>query len=130
MTIEIKSSTGFDRFTGKVESITLEKGNFGEQWHMIIVPTDVKVKGKTGAFHNFIPHPNTATDKTIPEGSILARYIEELKVIFPDILSKNSVEEALKVMVGKTFEFIPKKLGKSFRGYEAKEYFVPIRIIQ
>ncbi len=56
-------------------------------------------------------------------------FLQELEDILPEAKKSTEVEQALNLMIGKTFRFKRKKLGRSFQGQEAKEYWTPSRLI-
>lgn len=129
--VKRKESGGFDRFEGIIEDIKLEPSQLNPedqtmQYHLYIKPTNVEVKGKTGLMHEWIRLSQTTTDDTIPEGSILDRYITEIETVIPETKKIETHTEVFLQLKGKKFLFTKKKLGKAYEGKEAKEYWVPI----
>lgn len=117
-------------FVGRVTNVTREtselNGERREQFHIQMKPHDREVQGSTGVFHEWIGIPDTATESTVPEGSNLDRYLQELESCDRELGSSESLNGALTGMVDKTYRFKKKKLGKSYKGHEAREFFVPV----
>jgi len=131
--VEITKPQTFEKFKGKVESIKIEPSGLKDQedkerYHLVIEPLDVEIKGKTGRIHEWLPVSDMATDTSVPEGSILHRYMQELSDIGID--DKELVNDVFQQMVGKTFLFRKKELGRAFKGHEAKKYWVPKEMIE
>lgn len=128
MTIQFeKGGKGFDEFVATIRKIELvpssfldNTGNKTNQWHIEMEPEDKTIfkNGKTGAFHEYI------SDKHV-EGSNLDKYIQECVVADRDLKGAATVEELFKLMKGRKYLFIKKKLGKAFNGMEAAERWVP-----
>lgn len=117
-------------FVGVVKHVTREtselNGESREQFHVQMQPLDREVKGESGMFHEWLNVPATATETSVPEGSNLDRYLQELEACDPDLAKCESLNEAMTGMTDKSYLFRKKKLGKSYKGFEAKEFFVPI----
>ena len=123
-----RTQASFEEFTGEVVAVTLEDSGIEDanpQFHLKIAPTDVEVKGKTGLMHEWIPRPRTTTETSVPEGSVIDRFLQELEMLLPSAKKATTVEEAMNLMIGKTFFFKRMKHGRSFQGKEAKEYWTP-----
>ncbi len=119
----------FEEFEGVVEDVKLEptnlKGEEGEQYHIIIKPTNVEIKGKTGMMHEWIRVTAKATDESVPEGSVLHRFLTELWTVDKETKSMGTHTEMFNALRGKKFKWVKKTLGKSFDGHDAKEYWCP-----
>jgi hypothetical protein len=86
----------------------------------------VEIKGKTGMLHEWIRSPPTSTNESVPQGSVVDRYLQQVEIVVPAARKAKTVIEALLMMKGKKFKFKRLKLGKAFEGHEAREYFVPV----
>lgn len=131
--VERTVSEGFDTFTGVVESIEVVSDGQkegGKQYHIVIEPIDVEVGGKTQRIHEWIRISQKATESSIPEGSALDKYLNELELINKDLKKCVMHEEVIKWMLNKKFRFVKRKLGKSFQGHEAKDYWTPNALLQ
>lgn len=127
--VERTKSEGFDEFVGVVENVILEPSNLtdgGEQYHLTMKPEGVEITGKTGLMHEWIRVPPKATETSVPEGSVLDKFVQELEVLHNEVKKLGSVPEIFAFLVGKKYLFKKKKLGKSFDGHEAKAYWVPV----
>jgi len=128
--VVIRNTAGnFTEFKGQVVEVAKEQSGLGSgdkfQYHIKILPTEKEIKGNTGFMHEWIPISMTATDSSIPEGSVLDKFISELEILIPKVKLIENVDDAMKEMEGKTFLFVQKKLGRSFSGYDAKQYWIP-----
>jgi len=122
-------ATGLDEFPGTIRLIEVVEGNFGPQYHLELVPTDKDlIKGKTGAFHEYIRITPKATDAEVPEGSILDLYLREVESTFKEAKKAETVLDALNCMKGKKIVFRKKILGKAFGGHNASEHWVPVKL--
>lgn len=123
-----------DTFVGKVEDVLVEPSQRedigGEQYHIVIKPEDIKIEGKTGMIHEWIRIPPKATESAVPEGSVLDRYLAEIELLIPEAKQKQTHFEVFALIKGKKFKWVKKKLGKSFGGYEAHEYWVPAQVVE
>jgi len=121
-----------EEFTGKVTDVALEVSTFEDnaeqqQYHITMVPEGVTIKGKTGALHEWIKLSPKATQKSVPEGSVVERYLSQLEVVLPESKSAKTLSEAFGMMKGKRFKFKRLKLGRPFKGQPAKELWVPVQ---
>jgi len=144
MAWKTKKSEGLTEFNGKVDSVnvevsTLQSGEEQTQYHISIVPVSPKnlvekiSKSKTKMMHEWIRLTDTSSEEEVAEGSVLHKYLEELisiSKIKDDVINADTITDAIKIMEGKTFEFRAKKLGKSFGGHEAKDYWTPVNIVK
>jgi len=124
----IRNTAGnFTEFKGQVVEVAKEQSGLGSgdkfQYHIKILPTEKEIKGNTGFMHEWLPISATASDNSIPEGSILDKYITEIELLIPKTKLMENVDDVMQEMVGKTFLFVQKKLGRSFSGYDAKQYW-------
>jgi len=136
MAIERKASEGLIEFKGKVVSAVKEDSkieNVGSQYHIQMEPIDVEVKGESGFFHEWVRLPPTATETSVPEGSVLDRYLQQMELIESGVKKASSLVEAFECLVGNTYLFKRMKLGKSFSDgktvHEARESWVPVQKI-
>lgn len=128
MVQRIESTGKMDEIEGFVESVSPEtSGATGlAQYHVVINPTNFKVKGKTERLHEWIGLSKTATEEQVPQGSVLERYLTQIEICIPAAKRAATVKQAFGMMVGKKFRFQRLKLGKEFEGNPAKEYIVPV----
>lgn len=133
MAIERTEATGLDEFVGKVTELKfIKEGNYGSEYELLIKPEDdnlISDKAKTGVFHEFLRVPKTATEQTVPDGSVLDAYIREIESVLKDEAKKvNTVKDCLELLVGKKIKYRRKKLGRSYQGHEAADHWVPVTI--
>lgn len=121
-----------NEFVGIVSKIEFETDAFKgtRQYHLHIEPVDVKVTGKTGEFHEWIPMSPKADEDKVPTGSVLDRYLQMIENLVPGAEKAKTVAEAFNMMKGKKFRFKRMKLGRDFEGYKAKEYATPVALLQ
>lgn len=130
--VEVKQPELFEEFNGIVQSVQLEttKGDNGEeqrQVHLEMNPTNKEIKGKTGLMHEWVKLSPTCTDTSVPEGSVIHRYIQELEFLEPELKKKEKVIEVFEWLKDKHFLFKKKVLGRSYKGHEARESWVPVK---
>jgi hypothetical protein len=134
--VERTKAEFLEEFEGKVENVTLEpsqlEGQEQMQYHIEIVPSDSSLlkNAKTGRFHEWIRVSATATDETVPEGSVADKYIQEIELLMPSAKKCKMLNEVFLLFKGHTFLFKRKKLGKSYAGHEAKEYWTPVKLVK
>ena len=134
--VERTKAEGIEEFEGKVNEVVAEdnemEGKTSEQYHLSITPIDADLlkNSKTGMMHEWIKIPPTATAGSVPEGSVLDRFIQELEILDSELKQAVTHREALIWLKGKTFLFKKKKLGKAYGGYEAKEYWIPVKLME
>jgi len=125
-----RTTASFEEFVGKVENILLEdsmyEGESFKQYHLMLKPKDKEIKGKTGQIHEWIKISPKTTDTSVPEGSILDRYLQQIEILFAEAKQKQSHIEAMQLLIGKSFKFKKIKLGQSYEGKEAKMYWTPV----
>lgn len=123
-----------EEFEGTVMSIDVEPSQrediSNEQIHIEIAPTDKELlkDSKTGRFHEWIRITDKTENNLVPEGSILDRYMQEIELIHKDAKNKETYMEVFKLMMGNTYLFKRKKLGKAYGGFEAHKYFCPVTL--
>jgi hypothetical protein len=128
--VERQSSQGLEEFKGIVAEVVLEKNTFGDaesdQYHITMKPEGLQMKGKTGFIHEWVRLSTKATQKSVPEGSIVERYLSQLEVVLPEAKKAKTLDEAFSLMKGKKFLFRRVKLGRAFEGKPAREMWVPV----
>lgn len=138
-----RSADTFDSFKGKVVKITREPSGLmkedgnpdgKEKFHIEIEPLNVKIEGKTGKMHEWIPISEKTTEDTFVIGSVLHGFYQELKYAVPESKDKELINDSMATMKDKCLEFRKKKLGKSFidksgKSREAKDYWVPVQSV-
>lgn len=131
--VERSTSQGLEEFKGLVADVVLEKNTFGDtesdQYHITMKPEGLQMKGKTGFIHEWIRLSAKATQKSVPEGSIIERYLSQLEVVLPDTKKAKTLDEAFAMLKGKRFLFRRVKLGRAFEGKPAREMWVPVNPI-
>jgi hypothetical protein len=131
--IERTKAEGLDEFEGVVRGVALEPSSNpnieGMQYHITIEPKDKTIlkASKTGFFHEWIRMTANATDDSVPEGSVLDRFLQELVTADKDTKKCSGVSEALNMMIGNTYLFKKKTLGKAYGGFEAHSYWTPVQ---
>lgn len=128
--VERTSGKGLDEFVGFARVVDPVQGNFGPQIKIEIEPEnkDLIKAGKTGRFHEFLRLPSTASENKIPEGSVIDSYLREVESLFKEAKAKETLLEALRVLLDKKILWRRKVLGKRYKGYEASEHWVPVRL--
>ena len=125
--VERSEGKGLDEFEGIVKTVEFETGiEDRKQYHISIEPTSLKVQGATGMLHEWIPMSPKSTEETIPQGSVMDRYITQVEICISEAKRAKTVKEALGLLIGKKFRFKRLKLGKDFDGHAAREYIVPV----
>lgn len=129
--VERTTSNNLDEFKGTIENINIEEsevqGKKHKQYHISIKPLDVEIKGKTGLIHEWIRITDKCTEGSVPEGSVIDRYIQQIEILHPECKKLATITEVFQVLVGNSYQFQKLKLGKSFDGKDAKEYIVPVK---
>ena len=132
--VERKETEIFEDFEGVVQSvqqITNENPEIGgEQIYIVMKPTNREIKGVSGCLHEWINIPATATETQVPEASNIDKYLQELEILNKDLKKVATIPEVFAWMVNKKFKFVKKTLGKSFSGYKARSYWVPITLFE
>lgn len=129
--VERSEAKGLEKFKGEVESVEAEEGIEGRtQYHVVMKPIDIEVGGATGRLHEWIPMSPKATEETVPQGSVLDRYLTQVELVIDEAKQAKTVAEALNLMVGKKFQFKRVKLGKEYEGKPAREYSVPVQSLE
>lgn len=133
MVVRTKAQT-FDDFEGVVDAVLVEPSNLpdkeGNQYHIVISPTSVEVGGKTGKMHQWINISAKATDTSVPEDSALDKYLQEIELLIKDTKKAETHGEVMEMLVGKKFRFVKKRLGKSYAGHEAQDYWTPAQLLK
>ena len=129
--VERSESDGLKKFIAIVKTVEAETGAEGRtQYHITMEPEGLEIKGATGALHEWIPMSTTATESSVPQGSVMDRYLSQVEICIEKAEKAKTIADALKLMVGKKFQFHKRKLGKDFEGHKAREYAVPTALIE
>ena len=129
--VERSENTGWESFIGVVESANLETGlEDRKQYHVVMKPEDLEVSGPTKAMHEWIGLSEKATEDKVPQGSVMDRYLTQIEMLIDGADKAKTIGEAFAMMVGKKFRFKKIKLGRDFDGHKAKEYIVPVSIVE
>lgn len=127
------ASQGLENFDGVVTSVELQPSTGKDLPDQYKITMQTPVSKKSGFMYEWLNVPPTADDEHIPEGSNADKYLQEVEACLPEAKKAKTIGEALKMMVGKKFNFVRKKLGKSFKDkgitHEAKEFWVPHALI-
>ena len=134
MAIKRKQAEALTEFVAEVISVVKEQSKLeeaGDQFHIQMKPEDVEIKGETGFIHDWIRLPETATEDSVPEGSVVDRYLQQMEIVEDSVANASTLTEAFECLVGKTYKFKKMKLGKSFTDSEgkthpAREFWTPI----
>ena len=131
MVLRQESTGTLDEFTGTVIAADLEVNDHErKQYHIKIDAEDVEIKGATGYLHEWVGMSPKATEKSVPQGSVMDRYLTQIEICVSAAKTVETVEEAFALMVGKKFKFKRIKLGKDFEGHAAKDYIVPVSLAE
>lgn len=124
------TSGGLEQFVGFARKIDEVEGAFGKQIEIKIEPADKTIlkNSKTGFFFTWLRLSATATEKSIPEGSVLDLYLKEVEGIFKDAKKEETIMKALGHLLDKKVLYRKKHLGKSFEGKEPGEQWVPVTL--
>lgn len=129
--VERVESTGLQDFTATVTSVQLEEGiEDRKQYHIEMKPHDIEVQGATGKFHEWIAMSPKCTEEKVPQGSVMDRYLTQIEICISEAKKAKTINDAFNLMVDKKFKFKRIKLGKDFDGHKAKEYLVPVALVE
>jgi len=132
--VERNAGQGLEKFTGTVADVVLEKNTFADadsdQYHITIKADGVNVKGKTGFIHEWVRLSAKATQKSVPEGSIVERYLGAIEAVVPEARLAKTLDEAFKLLIGKKFTWSRVKLGRAFAGNPPREMWVPQSLVK
>lgn len=127
--VDRSTSNALEEFVGVVEDVVLEKNTFADndsdQFHIIMDPEDVDIQGKTGKLHEWVRLSPKTTDTTVPEGSVVERYLSQIELVVTEAKKAKTLKEAFDMMKGKKFQFKRVALGRAFEGKPARKLWVP-----
>jgi len=127
--VERTESKEFSEFEGTVEQVEEVDSKLKDNSKQYKLSLKTQISS-TGYMYEWINIPETAKGDSVPEGSNLDKYLIEVEMLHSEVKEISTVTDALKFLVGKTYLFKKKKLGKSYKGQEAKEFWVPVKEIQ
>ena len=132
--LKVVSADNCGEFIGRVIEVRKDSPpNFPEnqQYHLLVQPEGIEVKGSTGCFHIYIRIPPT-TIKTggVVEGSVLYRYVQEIQAVLKEARNATTIDEVFEMIVNKKFLFQKQVLGQSYKGHDAVKYPTPKRLIE
>lgn len=127
--VERTVSEGLREFEGTVERVDFEPAMSKDARSQFKITIKTPVSKKSGYMYEWLGLSSTATVDKIPEGSNLDKYLYNIEQILPETKKMKSVEEVLSSLVGKRFLFVRMKLGKAFKGHEAKEFWTPRKLL-
>lgn len=132
--VDRNSGQGLEEFTGVVADVVLEKNTFSDadsdQYHITIKAEGVQVKGKTGFIHEWVRLSAKATQKSVPEGSIVERYLGAIESVVPEARLAKTLDEAFRLLVGKKFLWKRVKLGRAYAGNPPREMWTPVSLVK
>jgi len=129
--VERTESSGLDEFKGTVTKVASEAGMEGRtQYHISIDAEGIDIKGPTGLMHEWIPMSPKATEKSVPQGSVMDKYLTQIEICISEAKSAATIADAFALLEGKKFRFKKLKLGQAFEGNPAKEYIVPVALLE
>jgi hypothetical protein len=115
-------------FDGKVLAVVEEPGMEDTvQYHIEIEPIGMTIKGKTGKLHEWVPLSKSSSNDAVAKGSVMDLYLRQVEIVVPAAKKAQTVEAALKLLVGKKFHFQKMELGRAFQGNAARQYGVPVK---
>ena len=122
----------FDGICDVIEVVSDQINEGKEQIHLEIKPDDSSIlEGtKTGKFHVWLRMTEKTTESSVPEGSNLDRYLQEIETVCSEAKKAEKVIDAVNVLKGKHVHFVRKIIGRSFKGFEARPIFVPQSLIK
>jgi hypothetical protein len=129
MPIQEIESKALEGFEGKIVDVELKQGEYTPQYIMKIEPFDKTLikQGKTGCFWNYIPVSPTSSDTGMAKKSVLNNFINAVYRIDKDSKKFNSVPEFFNYLKGKSYEFSKEALGASFKGHDARDFWLPVK---
>lgn len=129
--VERTEQQTWTEFQGEVVDVALEQPKEDDrlpQYHISVKPSDKEIKGKTGLMHEWIRISATATETSLPRGSVADRYVEALEDVHGDkVKNLKTVKEVFEFMKSKKYQFKSKVLGRAFQNNPAAEYWVPVK---
>jgi len=128
--VERIENTPLEECEGIVESVALEEGINRPQYHVVIDATNVEIGGTTGKLHEWIPMSPKSTEESVPQGSVVDRYLTQIEICISAAKKAVTVSDAFDLTVGKKFKWKKLKLGKDYDGHPAKEYWAPVSLIE
>jgi hypothetical protein len=127
--VERTEAQGFEEFVGTVETVEIVESGIKEGGKQIklSIKTDPEDLTKSGYMYNWVGIPRTATENSVPQGSVIDAYIRALERLNAEMKKAKSVNAVFEWMQGKKFLFSKEKLGKAYGGHEAADYWVPVK---
>jgi len=58
------------------------------------------------------------------------RYLQQMEICISDVKKSETVADAFALIVGKKFKFKKMQLGRDYDKYKAKDYFVPVALVE
>jgi len=125
-------------FKGVLQELEVLESEFDgkqtKQIHMAIEPIEKEAiqqlkDSKTGMVHNYVSITAKTEDDSVPDGSNLDRYLCEIEAVLPEAKDLENYMEAFELLKGKEIKWTYKKLGKAFKQYEGKSYYVPQAVL-
>ena len=129
--VERTDSKGFDEFDGEVANVEVvpsklqgQENKFQYKISMATIPQNLT---KSGMMYTWIGIPPSATDGSVPNGSIIEAYIRSLERLDSTLKKAVAHKEVFLWLKGKKFHFNRENLGKAYGNYAAADYWVPVR---
>ena len=120
---------GLKQFEGTVSAVEFEPAKDKDSRNQYKISIKTSASKKSGFMYEWIGMSSTASDSAIPKDSNADRFLTELESCLPQAKSCKSFEEALNLMVNKKMLFTRKKLGRAFKGHEAKDFWIPTKVL-
>lgn len=124
MGIEITKAGSFEEFTGTCKSVERVDDNLQQGREQIKITIETP-DTKKGRMFTWIRFPDTATDSSLPEDSNMTKYYQDIKILDKEVKAADTVFEAFKALEGKKFRWVKKQYGKTYKGHEPTDYWVP-----
>lgn len=103
-----ETDDGIRNFEGKIIDVTKqgdEESEYGPQWRIMIEPVNKDWKNQ----RIYLGEPETMTDESVPDSSVMAEYLEKIAGLMPGSKRKHmkgvSPSEFLLKLKGKVFQF-------------------------
>jgi hypothetical protein len=131
--VQKTESQGWEDFEGEVVDVMLEEPKeegYQSQWHILMKPLNRKMKKEGSYMHEWVRQTSTTTDTSVPQGSVISRFVEELEMLHgKQVKDLKTVAEVFNFMKGKKYLFKQKVLGQSFNKNPASAYWTPVKLL-
>ncbi len=129
-----ETSGGLDEFVAVIKSAEFEESkdpnDDKRQYHLKLDPEGIEIKGATGCLHEWVPMSKTCTEEIVPPQSVMDRYLQQMEICIKEVEDAKSIADAFALLVGKKFKFKSMQLGRDYDKFKAKDYFVPVALVE